>query len=81
MKADYQADRFSFSVDEEAIARAERFDGKLVLVTNVTDLSASEIVTRYKNLADIERGFRVLKSDLEIAPYSTACLIASAPTR
>ena len=68
VKADYQADRFSFSVDEEAIARAERFDGKLVLVTNVADLSASEIVTRYKNLADIERGFRVLKSDLEIAP-------------
>ena len=45
VKADYQADRFSFSVDEEAIARAERFDGKLVLVTNVADLSASEIVT------------------------------------
>ena len=30
--------------------------------------SAEEIVTRYKSLADIERGFRVLKSDLEIAP-------------
>ena len=38
-------------------------------------------MTRYKNLADIERGFRVLKSDLEIAPYSTARPIASALTR
>jgi hypothetical protein len=26
------------------------------------------VVTRYKALADIERGFRVLKSDIEIAP-------------
>ena len=42
VKADYQADRFSFNVDEEAIARAERFDGKLVLVTNVADLSARD---------------------------------------
>ena len=50
------------------INRAERFDGKLALVTNVDDFAAEEIVYRYKSLADIERGFRVLKSDLEIAP-------------
>lgn len=68
IKADYQADRFSYSVDEQALQRAERFDGKLVLLSNVAELSAEEIVTRYKALADIERGFRVLKSDLEIAP-------------
>jgi len=66
--ADYQAERFSYSVDEAAIERAERFDGKLVLLTSIDDFPATEIVTRYKNLADIERGFRVLKSDLEIAP-------------
>ena len=68
VQADYQADRFRYHVDEEAIAWAERFDGKLVLLTNVTDFSAAEILARYKSLADIERGFRVLKSDLEIAP-------------
>lgn len=68
VRADYQAERFSYDVDEEAIAWAERFDGKLVLLTNVTDFSAAQIVQRYKSLADIERGFRVLKSDLEIAP-------------
>ena len=28
----------------------------------------AEAVARYKGLADIERGFRVLKSDIEIAP-------------
>lgn len=30
--------------------------------------NATEAVARYKSLADIERGFRVLKSDIEIAP-------------
>lgn len=68
IKADLQADRFSYSVDEEAIARAELFDGKLALLTNAPDLSPAETVARYKSLADIERGFRVLKSDIEIAP-------------
>ena len=68
IKADYEADRFTYDVDEAAIQKAERFDGKLALVTNVEDFPAKEIVERYKALADIERGFRVLKSDLEIAP-------------
>jgi hypothetical protein len=68
LKADYPADLFSYAVDERAICDAERFDGKLVLLTNVNDFSAEQIVSRYKSLADIERGFRVLKSDLEIAP-------------
>lgn len=68
VRADYQADRFSYGVDEAALTDAERFDGKLVLLTNVEDFSAAQIVERYKSLADIERGFRVLKSDLEIAP-------------
>ena len=31
-------------------------------------MSAREVVARYKSLADIERGFRVLKSELEIGP-------------
>ena len=43
-------------------------DGKLMLVTNVADLRPPEVVKRYKSLADIERGFRVLKSEIEIAP-------------
>ncbi|MBK7144397.1 MAG: IS1634 family transposase [Xanthomonadales bacterium] len=68
IKADYQADCFSYGIDEHAISDAERFDGKLVLLTNVNDFSAEQIVSRYKSLADIERGFRVLKSDLDIAP-------------
>ena len=68
LKADYTADRFSWSVDDGAIAQAELFDGKLALLSNAADITPAEAVTRYKALADIERGFRVLKSDIEIAP-------------
>jgi hypothetical protein len=68
IKADYAADRFSYALDEAALAEAELFDGKLALLTNAPDLTPAEAVARYKSLADIERGFRVLKSDIEIAP-------------
>ena len=68
LKADLYADDFSWSVDDDAIADAELFDGKLALITNAHDLSPADAVARYKGLADIERGFRVLKSDIEIAP-------------
>ena len=56
-------------------------DGKLLLVTNTADLAPEEVVKRYKSLADIERGFRVLKSEIEIGPIyrsTIACQIASA---
>ena len=43
-------------------------DGKLLLVTNVADLRPEHVIERYKSLADIERGFRVLKSEIEIGP-------------
>ncbi|WP_138472690.1 IS1634 family transposase [Poseidonocella sp. HB161398] len=68
IKPDLQADLFSWSLDEATIARAELFDGKLALLTNVSGITPAEAVARYKSLADIERGFRVLKSDIEIAP-------------
>ncbi len=67
LKADLAADRFSFEIDDTALKAAEQFDGKLLLVTN-TAFKPEEVIRRYKDLADIERGFRVLKSDIEIAP-------------
>ena len=68
IKADLEADRFSWHLDEQAVMRAELFDGKLALLTNTSDLTPAETVKHYKALADIERGFRVLKSDIEIRP-------------
>ncbi|TQM89881.1 transposase [Roseinatronobacter monicus] len=68
IKADLTADRFSWTVDEDAVAQAALFDGKLVLLTNVPEITPADAVLKYKALADIERGFKVLKSDIEIAP-------------
>jgi transposase len=67
IKVDLQAEAFSFTLDEAKQRYFELLDGKLLLVTN-TDAPAAEVVQRYKSLADIERGFRVLKSDIEIGP-------------
>lgn len=68
IKVDLKTELFSYTVDEAAQSQAEMMDGKLLLVTNVADLKPAEVVARYKALADIERGFRVLKSEIEIAP-------------
>lgn len=68
IKVDLKTELFSYAIDEAAQAQAELMDGKLLLVTNVPDQAPVEVVKRYKSLADIERGFRVLKSEIEIAP-------------
>ena len=67
VKVDLKAQMFTYTVDEERQRYLELLDGKLLLVTS-TDAPAAEVVQRYKSLADIERGFRVLKSDIEIGP-------------
>jgi transposase len=68
IKVDMKAELFSYAIDEGALKLAEMMDGKLLVVTNVPDLSPEQIIERYKSLADIERGFKVLKSELEIGP-------------
>jgi len=67
IKVDLKAELFSYTIDEDKKRYLELLDGKLLLVTN-TNAPAAEVVQRYKSLADIERGFRVLKSDIEIGP-------------
>jgi transposase len=67
IKVDLKDELFSYSIDEEKKRYLELLDGKLLLVTNTLE-PAAEVVQRYKSLADIERGFRVLKSDIEIGP-------------
>ncbi len=68
IRVDLKSDLFAYDIDERAQALAEMMDGKLLLVTNTPDLTPAEVVSRYKALADIERGFRILKSELEIGP-------------
>jgi len=67
-RVDLKNELFAYEINQNALALAELMDGKLLLVTNTLDLSPESVVDRYKSLADIERGFRVLKSEIEIGP-------------
>ena len=68
IRVDLKNELFAYEIDHDALALAELMDGKLLLVTNTPDLLPAAVVARYKSLADIERGFRVLKSEIEIGP-------------
>jgi len=68
VKVDLKGDLFAWHIDPDALALAELMDGKRLLVTNVKDLKPVDVVARYKSLADIERGFRILKSEIDIGP-------------
>jgi transposase len=68
IKVDLKSELFTYDIDERARTHARLMDGKLLLVTNTPDFKPEEVVKRYKSLADIERGFRVLKSEIEIGP-------------
>lgn len=59
---------FRYTLDKRALKRAQMLDCKLILVSNVPDLDSATLVDQYRALADIERGFRVLKSEIEITP-------------
>ena len=68
MTQDRYAELFSYAIDEGAKKLAEMMYGKLLVVTNVKDIEPAKVIERYKSLADIERGFKDLKSELEIGP-------------
>jgi hypothetical protein len=62
---------FSFTRDDESIAREAALDGIYVIRTSVpaASLRADEAVRTYKRLAAVERAFRSLKSvDLKVRP-------------
>ena len=55
-------------IDRAKIKAEERLDGKYLLSTSDPDLSAEDVALGYKNLLEAERGFRDLKSTLELRP-------------
>jgi hypothetical protein len=61
----------SVSIDEDAVQRDARLDGKFVLTAN-TDLPTAEVAQTYKSLWRVERTFREQKSTLEVRPIYTS---------
>jgi len=55
-------------LDRAKITTEARLDGKYLLSTSDPDLSAEDVALGYKNLLEAERGFRDLKSTIELRP-------------
>jgi hypothetical protein len=55
-------------IDRSKVAAEERLDGKYLLSTSDPDLTPEDVALGYKNLLEAERGFRDLKSTLELRP-------------
>ena len=58
----------TLAIDKRKVAAEEKLDGKYLIKTSDDTLTLSDIVLGYKQLHDIERGFRTLKSELELRP-------------
>lgn len=57
-----------FRIDREEYREQRRHDGIFILETNHPTLSAEEIVASYRQLQEVERAFRVLKSLIKLRP-------------
>jgi transposase len=75
LKADARKARFvrelktgQLRLNRAALREDARFDGKFLLSTTDPSLSAEEVALGYKQLQDVERGFRTLKHTLELRP-------------
>jgi len=58
----------AYSLDEEKIGKAAKYDGFLAVSTNNTSLGITEVLDQYKQLYKIEHSFRTFKSHLETRP-------------
>ncbi len=55
-------------VDRAAVAREARLDGKFLLRTSDPTLSAEDVALGYKQLLQVERGWRDMKTTLDLRP-------------
>jgi transposase len=55
-------------IDKAKVRQAEKLDGKYLLSTSDESLTAEDIALGYKQLYEVERAFRTLKSTLSLRP-------------
>ena len=55
-------------IDRAAVAADAHLDGKFLLRTSDPTLSAADVATGYKQLLEVERGWRDMKTTLELRP-------------
>jgi transposase len=57
-----------FRIDKAAIAREEKLDGKWLLRTSDDSLTPTDLAVAYKQLLEVERGWRDMKGSLGLRP-------------
>jgi transposase len=62
------AGQLSFRLDRDQYRQQRRHDGVFVLETNHPTLTTTEIVQSYRQLMEVERAFRTLKSLVKVRP-------------
>jgi transposase len=55
-------------IDRKKVAADEKLDGKYLISTTDPTLSAEDVALGYKQLLEVERAFRTLKTTLELRP-------------
>lgn len=58
----------NLKIDEQAVKHMEHLDGKYLIRTSDDTLSVEDIALGYKQLMEVERAFRTLKTTLELRP-------------
>jgi len=59
---------FYYEENTERLRQEQAYEGKYVIQTEETELSAVEVVSAYKELSELERAFGLLKDVLELRP-------------
>ena len=62
------AGALEFSESEERLGREKKIEGKYVVMTGEKDLSVLDAVAMYKELTEVESGFRQLKDVMALRP-------------
>ena len=60
--------KLTFQVNQEKLAKAEATDGRYLLGTNDSALSALEMLTRFKKQEVVERRIKIIKGPVRIRP-------------
>jgi transposase len=62
------AGQFQFAEHPVNLPREKKYEGKYLIQTDQTDLTAQDAVAHYKELNEVERGFRSLKDPIGMRP-------------
>ena len=60
--------QFEFALRQDALAQAQSLEGYYFLQTDAAELDASDMLSAYKTLQQVEHAFRELKDTIELRP-------------